>query len=373
MKKQLFTLLFGSVLGISNLCALRPGDVAEELSTVTWVQGEPVPMNTPDSDTMKALVFLRTRSADSAGILQMLQALRLQYASTLQCAAITPDSPMDAAAMLKESGVSNISTGTDNNFELTGKYMESFPLFPMAFLVNPAGVIVWCGEAADLPEAAADAVAGKLKTDDQRKLMEHFDQMLAALKSGKHDLIGKLSDAALKMDPGNAGIIRLRIFDLENRFRFKEAFELLREQIRKVPEKARLYMLALELAARHAELEHERNELLKELEKAELKDEEINLITWQLLQNAFDAEALKTAAILQKKIAREKDGIPPAQLASFDTTKALLLYRLGKVKEAYELESKLPELWQKAGLPQNAEAAQKRAEFYKAVCELAHE
>jgi hypothetical protein len=370
MKKQLMTLLLGGAVGMSSLWALRPGDVAEELSTVTWLQGGPVSAKDESGKMMKAVVFLRTRSGDAAETLQMLQALNVRFPDMLQCAAITPDSPADAAALLKQSGVSTVSFGTDSNFALTGKYMESFPVFPMAFLTAPDGTIIWCGEAADLPEAMENAAAGKLKTSDQRKLSEHLDRMLTALREGKHDLIGKLSADALKLDPGNAGILRLRLFDLESRYHFKEAFHTVMEEIKKVPKRARLYMLAWELTVRHAELAHERHELLEALQKADLRDEEINILSWQLLQNTFDADVLKTAVMLQKKIADKKEGLSPVQQASFDTTRALLLYRLGKPAEAYEIEKKLPELWKKAGILQNVAPAEKRAEFYKAAAEL---
>ena len=55
---------------------------------------------------------------------------------------------------------------------------------------------------------------------------------------------------------------------------------------------------------------------------------------------------------------------------SNDSTKALLLYRLGKPEKAYEIEKNLPALWKKAGILQNIPAAEKRAEFYKAAAEL---
>ena len=369
MKKKLMTLLLGGAVGISSLWALRPGDVAEELSTVTWLQGDP--LSPKDGKMMKAVVFLRTRSNDAAETLQMLQALNARYSKLLQCAAITPDSPADAAALLKQSGISTVSFGTDTNFAMTGKYMESFPIFPMAFLIAPDGTVSWCGEAADLPEAMTNAAAGKLKVSDQKKLAEHFDRIFAAIREGKHDLIGKLSADALKIDPGNAGILRLRLFDLESRYHFKEAFDTVMQEIKKVPNRARLYMLAWELTVRHAELSHERHELLEALRKAQLRDDEINLLTWELLQNTFDADTLKTAAQLRKKIAMKNTGISPVQQAAFETTKALLLYRLGKPQEAYEIEKNLPELWKKAGILQNVAPADRRAEFYKAAAELA--
>ena len=206
--------------------------------------------------------------------------------------------------------------------------------------------------------------------NDQKKLSEHLDRMLTALREGKDDLIGKLSAEALKLDPGNAGILRLRLYDLESRYHFKEAFQTVMNEIRKVPKRARLYMLALELTARHAELEEERHELLEQLRKAELRDDEINLLTWQLLQNTMDADTLETAVALQKKIVTQKDGVNLVQQAAFDTTKALLLYRIGKPEEAYEIEKNLPELWKKAGVPQNVAAAEKRMAFYKAAADL---
>ncbi len=370
MKKQVMSLLLGSVVGVSSLWALRPGDIAEELSAVTWLQGGPVSTKDANGKMMKAVVFLRTRSDNAAETLQMLQALNARYADLLQCAAITPDSPADAAALLKQSGISAVSFGTDNDFSLTGKFMESFPVFPMAFLTAPDGTIIWCGEAADLPEAMENAAAGKIKPGEQRKLAEHLDRMLTALREGKHDLIAGLSADALKLDPGNAGILRLRLFELESRYRFKEAFRTVMDEIKKVPKRARLYMLAWELTVRHAELAHERHELLEALRKADLRDDEVNIITWQLLQNTFDADVLKTAVALQKKIVSEKEGLSAVQQASYDTTKALLLYRLGKPEKAYEIEKNLPALWKKAGILQNIPASEKRAEFYKAAAEL---
>lgn len=101
----------------------------------------------PEAPEYKAVVFLLTRAANRDETLNLLGYLNRIHAGKVRFAVVTPDRETDAAAMLRERPDFKLPVAVDTDRKITSQYMSGNLLFPMAFLFDREGEIVWSGEA----------------------------------------------------------------------------------------------------------------------------------------------------------------------------------------------------------------------------------
>ena len=290
MKRSLPTLLsLLFTLSASPLYALRPGDPAEELA-VKWIRGVPLAVLPPakeelKTDELKAVVFLLTPLGERAGnALTLLNRLRRTYAGSVRFALVTPDREADAAQLLAAFPDFSLPFGIDEKRKLTAQYMNGSLLYPMAFVIDPDGKILWNGEAVDLGEMLEAWRTKQFDAALQRRISPQLDELQTLLRENNDRRMKQVTAAILKSDPGNAAALRLRTFALENSGRSGEAWQLILSQIEKRPRLVRLYFSALDLAGRHPELGSRAAEIAERYSKAVNGDPDAdNLMSYLLL------------------------------------------------------------------------------------------
>ena len=216
MKTRILSSLTVLLLALSGapLYALRPGDPAEELA-VKWIRGVPLAVLPPAKEELKtgelkAVVFLLTRSANAPETLNLLNQLRRTYSGSVRFAVVTPDRETDAAAMLRERPDFKLPVAVDTDRKITSQYMSGNLLFPMAFLFDREGEIVWSGEAAYLGEALQKCLDGTLDRDAQRKLSPLLDELPTLLRGDNESRMRRLVDSIFRIEPGQPTALRIR-------------------------------------------------------------------------------------------------------------------------------------------------------------------
>ena len=353
--------------------ALRPGDRAAMLD-VRWIQGEAPPLlpirEDPRSQGAKAVVFLMTRAANRAETVQLLAEFVKDHGSELTVAAVTPDARSDAEKFLHAFPEFKIPFATDEKRSVTARYMAGSLLYPMAFLIDGDGVIVWNGEAVDLAEAYRRYRADDLPLRIQRNIAPKIDELQTLLRDLNDRRAAELTAEILRDDPGNPAALRLRLFQLERSGRADDGWKLLSSELEKSPESIRLYLMALDLAARAPELADRLDGLLcRYLEAVAPNADSDTLMAWTLLTRFPEhPEALRAAKQLSVRM------IPAASnrlRAAQRTMNALLAYRLGDTAAAVALQRQALEEWRAAQELRGAADAERRLSYYETVLRLA--
>jgi len=377
MKK---TILCAAVLGLAaSLFALRPGDAAEELTGVKWMHGIPFAMLPPakpqeGAPRYRAVVFLLTRGQTADDTLSLLNYLRRTFANKVRFAAVTPDSETDAKALLARRTDFDLALGIDTTRKVTPKYLGSSRMFPMAFLTDDSGKIIWSGEVVDLGETLRKCFDGSFDPSAQRKIAPLLDELQTLLSGDNETRMRRTVDAIFQLEPGQPSALRLRCFVLESSNRAPEALALIRSQIARAPKIPRLYIEALNLIARNPGLDAQTTPVIEAYAKAVTANPDSdNQLAWLLLTRREESpEALKSAKFLIGRAASQlKPDASGALRGSCLNTQALLAYRLGHVSEAARLQSEAAGAFRSAALTGAETEAKNRAEYYRTVLELA--
>ena len=352
-----------------KLSALHPGaDVPGEAYKLKWHNCSPFPLGKMNEaerakyPQWRAVVFMLTRAAGSDRSLEMLEAIRRANADDLLIAVVTPDSPLSADELQKRHPDSRVRIASDSERKMTPAFMAGNMLFPMAFLIDRDGKIVWRGEAADLSEALQNAINGKIDVSKEKKLAPLIDELQQRMRSGEERAIRKTADQIFSIDPGNPTALRIRLFSLEYAGMNEEAWNLLMEQIKNSPKTMRLYFTALDLMLRHKNL---RKHLLtvtgKFYDNAATQDE-ITGFADVILNNFFsDADAIAAA---QKFISGSQEELTRSQKARRRQVEARLAYLLCDLPGAIKAQSEAVKLLEEIN-DQNFHAAAEQLNFYK--------
>lgn len=363
--KKLSTLLLIAVCA-ANLFAVRPGDKAAAFGNVKWIRGqgfdvaEAVRLPKGKSKHLRMAVFLLCRASASEETVRMLDSLQAKNPD-LQIAILTPDPVADVQELLKDMPASGAAFGIDVERKTTPAYMAGNLLFPMAFLIDEKGMVVWCGEAVDAPEAVEKFFTSGLDSSTQREIASGIDNLQMLIRGGSEREMSHCVNDILSLEPGHPGALRIRVFVLEQSNRFHEAWALLLQEIDKSPKLTRLYVSAFDLIRRHKELDDKLPLLMEKFSLGVTKNEHLNAMAWGLL-NSFDFNI--TALEYAKKFhaqasAQLKDSAP------LEMTAALLNYRLGNLDKAISHQDQASEILEKSGDASGAADSRKRAEFFR--------
>jgi tetratricopeptide (TPR) repeat protein len=370
MKKLLLGILSAAVC-VSPLFALRPGDKALKLDKVRAIRGKVLELSPLGSDTpqpeLRAAVFLLCRAVNSGSTAAMLNDLERKYAGKLQIAIVTPDPTVDAEEFKVATADFPVALAVDVERKLTKEYMAGSLLYPMAFLVNRDGVIVWCGEAVDLAEKIQPALDGKLSIGTEAKIAELVAELQQLLRDNSDTSMRKVTSKIFDLEPGNAAAMRIRLFHLENTGRIPEARKLIDEQLKAAPKLVRLYFTAVDFAARYGYSDAELNVIVAAFER-NISDPAVRVrMAWMLLERfPYHPSALRAAAAtLRRKL--PADPVPRANAAA---ARALLEYRLGNVDEALKYQRETVRLLNQVGTETELNSAKRREAYFRVVSEL---
>ena len=259
MKHLIFFALLTAVLPLS---ALRPGDkIGNVQFKLKWIDCTPFKIGELNREEkavtppLRALVFLFTRSESSSRIINILEDARKAHRNVLRIAVITPDTEHDAKLFHRKHPDVRVRLAVDSERKLTPLFMAGSMLYPMAFVCDTDGRILWNGEAVDLPEAVQNILQKKNDVDKQRKISLLLDDMQQRMRTGEVRALQQLADKIFKLDPANASALRVLLFILENSGRHSEAWDILEERIKAAPSALRLYYTALDMVRRYPDLQ----------------------------------------------------------------------------------------------------------------------
>ncbi|MCQ2378830.1 MAG: hypothetical protein MJ016_06425 [Victivallaceae bacterium] len=339
----------------AEVLALRPGDAATKFEKVKWLRGGGIvaegkwtPKN-PGEEELRAAVFMLTRSGNAESTLRMLDSLRERYSYRLRTAVLTPDPQLDADEFLAKFPKDGVSFGLDIERKITPRYMAGSLLYPMAFLIDGSGKIIWCGEAVDLAEAVERYFSGAFDFASQREIALCIDEMETLMRDNSERKMEQVVANVLTLEPGHAGALRMRLFLLESRNRADDAWNLLQSQIKAAPKLARLYFTALDLISRRRQLEKHLPGLLADFRANIAEDRLLLAMAWNLLRAFdFDAVAVDEAGKLLDATAAH----PSAQR---EAAAALYSYRVGDIDGAVAHQEKALQLLTEKSGPRRAE------------------
>lgn len=370
MKKLSLAILLAAVC-TSPLFALRPGDRALPLDQVRAIRGKapdlsPLGDKTPRPQ-LRAVVFLLCRAVNAVSTAAMLDDLGRKYGDRLQLAIVTPDPTLDAEEFKVATAAFPVPLVVDVERKLTREYMAGSLLYPMAFLVDRDGVIVWCGEAVDMAEKIRPALEGKLSVKTEAKIAAAVGELQQLLRDQSDTRMRRTAEKIFDLEPGNAAAMRIRLFSLENSGRIDDARKLIDDQLKAAPKLVRLYFTAVDFAARYDLSDAELERIVAAFER-NVPDPEVRVrMAWMLLERfPYHPSALRAAAAtLRKKL---PDGAVPRANAA--AARALLEYRLGNVAEALQYQREAVRLLNQVGTEAELGAARRREAYFRAVSEL---
>lgn len=358
--------MFALVLA-TPVMALRSGDMAEEPLQVRWYCGNAFRFAFPDAEEnrhkLSVAVFILCRAPQAMPTVMMLESLAARYGKNINIAIITPDSADDLKTLLNEVPVKRISAGVDSERKLTANFMAGSPLYPMAFVSDYEGKILWSGEAVDLGEMVSRRFEGKFNAEAARKISPLLDELHVCMRNNDDRKMNNLVREILSYEPGNAAALRLRLFSLEQRNRTFEAWQLIYGELEKSPDIPRLYFTALDLITGDRRLAGQLEKVLVSFERNISDAEHRALMAYTLCERiSYNITALKMADKLLSTV--KTDGLSGASSALYYAAKADVAYRMCRLQEAVELQKKCVDFWRTAGSEANVSKAQERLNYF---------
>ena len=371
MIKKLLVLIFIFSLSI-NLFAIRPGENALELKQVKWLSGIPVMMGFPpkvenfENLELKILVFMLTKVPGSQQTVQMLDTIKKQYGRKIQLAIVTTDPESDANDLIKSFRYLSLSFALDYRREYTNKYMAGSLHFPMAFVIDRSGKVIWNGESNDLSEMLENYFNGRFNKKIQPQLSKLTDELHQLIRGNSEHKMRRTVEKIFDLDPENPSALRIRLFVLENSNRVSEAWHLLQDRIKVTPKLTRLYFTAADLISRYNYLEPHLGNIIEKFIKNTNQIAPLNMMVWTLLTyypNNPLALTLSSNIIIKADTLINKD-TSYNDLAQNAAVKAMLASKLGYPQLALKQQKIAAQMYIRANNMQAASATQVAEKYY---------
>jgi hypothetical protein len=367
-------LIYSFIFSLSfNLLALRPGENALELKNVKWLSGIPVMMGFPpkvenfENLELKILVFMLTKVPGSTQTVQMLDSIKKQYGRKIQLAIVTTDPESDAKDLIKNFRYLSLSFAIDYSRNYTNKYMAGSLHFPMAFVIDRSGKIIWNGESNDLSEMLENYFNNKFNKKIQPQLSKLTDELHQLIRGNSEQKMRRTVEKIFDLDPENASALRIRLFVLENSNRVFEAWNLLLSRIKATPHLTRLYFTAADLISRYNFLEPNLTNVIEQFTLNTQKLAPLNMMVWTLLTyypNNHKALTLSSNIIIKADTLINKE-TSYNDLAQNATVKAMLASKLGYSELALKQQKIAAQMYIRANNMQAASATQVAEKYYQ--------
>ena len=378
MKKIILSLFFLLTCAAPELFALRPGDTADgSIGKLQWLNTLPVKLGKLDKEeaavapALRGVVFVLTRNRNSELAVSALESCRRKHFRQLQIAVISPDPAEEVKAFAARHRETRLRFAVDTQRNLTPYYMAGNPLFPLGFLMDKAGVILWCGEAVDMPEAVERYFAGKLNAGDEKKISKLTDELHQRLRANELRAMKRCAEAIFKLQPGHPTALRMTLFALESSGKITEAWELIQRESSASPKLLRLYFTALDMLRRHPQLQKELPAVAKNFFNHARSAADTLAFTGYLLQY-FPENGDALRLVHQRLLGKRPLHAPTAaDQPAAALQKARLFHQTGNLKAAIEYAGLARNLF----MTNHNSAGQKYAEnllkYYKTLAELA--
>lgn len=371
--------LFALLAVVLPAFALRPGDkIGNPEFPLKWIDCTPFKIGELSKEEkavmpqLRVLVFMFTRSDSSNQIIRMLEQLRMQYRDKLMIAAITPDTEFDAGLFKKANPDVRVRLAVDSDRKLTPFFMSGSMLFPMGFICDTDGKVLWNGEAVDLAEAVTAIFRGQSNIQRNRQISLLLDDMQQRMRTGEIRPLRQTADKIFKLDPANPSALRMLSFALENSGDIAGAWELLNSRLKAAPGILRLYYTAIDMMRRHPHLRRQLPEIVaKYYEHASTGGELVTFGEALLMNFAGDVTVLE---VVSKQFSAKSDFVselPSADRARYCMMIARLRYLVGDLEGALKWQQKSVETFSSLRYQHpGAAVAAAQLKFYRKLVEL---
>ncbi|MBE6391000.1 MAG: hypothetical protein E7042_02190 [Lentisphaerae bacterium] len=300
----------------------------------------------------------------------MLEQIRLKYRGKVMVAAVTPDTEHDAKIFHKANPDVRVRLAVDSERKLTPLFMAGSMLYPMGFICNAEGKVLWNGEAVDLAEAVEKIFHNQSNVQDNRKVSLLIDDMQQRMRTGEIRPLKQVADKIFKIDPVNPTALRMLLFVMESSGDIDGAWKLISERIKASPAALRLYYTALDMIRRNPRLRNQLPQIISGFYRQNVNSTDFIAFTETvLLSFSGDADALEVV-FKQMFGKRKRPELSAAENARYDMVRARLRYLVGDLDGAVGYQQKAVDAFKSAPQSRGAAVARVQLNFYRKLKEL---
>lgn len=367
-------IVFTSV--INSALALAPGDKADELDQLVWVQGEPVKIFDKQEKDKKIFIIAFLATWDKGCVLSMPVLSAMQKKLKKENVVIVGISK-EKEQVLKEylnKNPKNLSFpfAADPSGHISDRYTGTDARIPLVFIVGKDGKILWRGHPLEIEPVLKTIQDGSFDIDKQIKISELHKQLQDFLQTENIRQAIRTADKILSINPSDNIAMRVRLFVFESNNKLDQALNFINTLIDKNPKSSTLYFIKLDLLDRTNATVSEIHKTIKYIFDAfKNKHEIMHQLAWiSANRTRFGAIPLETALNASKRsielLIEEKEQ-DPAKLSIYLSTQAQIFYLTGALELAIKNQEKVVTL-QKGDLTEAAST--QLLQYYKNALEL---
>ncbi len=356
-----------------GLGAVDIGAEAPPLEVREWLRGALIDFAVPKeqqktSRKLTVVVCWGSWLAGARDITPLLEQLQTQYSDReFRIILISPESKDAVEKFLSDRKNFPCYVGLDNTEKTIRAYMGQSRLYPKAFLINPGGVLIWNGEAVDLPNVISRYYRDNLSINDWKTLGRLYEELEVLLRSRLDSSLVKITDDILKLNGEDGFAIRARLFYYDSTGQSDKAIEFLDKRVRATPNNVGVYLAAFNILRgqfpqNDAKILDFANAYFKNFAK---NPAELRQLAFILLQDFgyMNGSLELTAQILPLL---EKNDASAVEKASTLSATALYLYKTGFLQDAVSKQAEAIALLPSA----EAVEAKKLLQFYESALRL---
>ena len=303
--------------------ALEVGDQAPSLSGVTWMKGEA----TETKGAITVVEFWATWCGPCRKTIPHLTELQKKHGDKVRMIGLSDETAAKVKPFITEMGAQMEYRVGLASKETHAAYMEGIDGIPHAFLIDASGTVLWQGHPAQLGGPLEQAVAGKFDASKVKTVAKAEKELQAMLQGRQPDVVKALGkcDEILALDPFNEQTLTIRVAI----GKFQKNPAVVRETIARLP-------------------------------LDQIGADQANSLAWQ---RVTDEDLIYRNLDLALVLVDRALALSPGA-ASFLDTKARILWSIGAVEEAIQVQEQAI----KAGKDQDDMIA--TLAFYRGLLEL---
>jgi tetratricopeptide (TPR) repeat protein len=330
--------------------ALLPGDKADPLDSLIWLQGEPVKIFNENTEKQQIVIIECWATSDKGCLLSLpvLSSIQKKYKKdNVVIVGISKEKENVLKDFLKNNPKKiSFHIAKDPSGHTSDRYTGNDARIPLVLIVGKNRKILWRGHPLELEPVLKKILSGTFDLKKQIKISELQKQLQTFLQIEDIKQAIRIADKILNLDPSNDIAMRVRLFVFESRKEIPQALEFINTQIRKNPNAAPLYFIKLDLLERTGATVELLHHAVEETFNQFKNDKEtLHQLAWTTVNRMrFGTPPLATSLKASKRAIEllfEEKEQNPAQLAIFLSTRAKILYLIGAIEQAIKNQEKV--------------------------------
>jgi len=335
---------------VNSAFSFSPGDKADELDNLVWLQGAPFKIFDDQAKEKKIVIieYWATWDKGSELSLPVLSAIQKKYKKeNVVIVAISKEKEDVLKDFLeKKSQKISFNIARDPSGHISDRYTGNDARIPLVFIIDKDGKVVWRGHPLELEPVLKKILAGKFNLKKQVKISKLHKQLQGFLQIEDIVQTVRTADKILELDLSDDIAMRVRLFVFESRNNMPGALEFINKLIEKNQESSSLYFIKLDLMERINSPVDELHKSIREIfNKFKSNHEILQQLAWIAANRMrFGAIPLATALSVSKQsieLLMEEKEQDPAKLAVYLSTQAKILYLSGMLEQAIKIQKKV--------------------------------